>query len=51
MFSVVALCAVVDVVKHNDTGNEVNSFARRKEVHVGPAVPSSIPIADVSELR
>lgn len=49
MLAIVALCAVVDVVKHNDAGNEVHSLACREEVQVGSAVPSPVTIADTTE--
>lgn len=51
MFAIVALCAVVDVVKHNNTGDEVHCLARRKEVQVGPAVPSPVTIAGMTGSR
>ncbi len=51
MFAIVALCAIADVVKHNHTGNEVDSLARWKEIQVGPAVPSPVSIAGVTGSR
>lgn len=51
MFAIVPLGSVVDVVKHNHTGDEVDHFARREEVQVGPAVPSSVTVAGRGALR
>lgn len=51
VFAIVALRAVVDVVKHNNTGDEVHCLAWWKEVQVGPAVPSSVTIAGMTRSR
>lgn len=51
MFAIVALCAVVDVIKDDDTSGEVQRLARWKEVQVGPTVPSSVTIAGMAGSR
>lgn len=51
MFAIVALCAAVDVVKHNNAGDEVDCLARWKEVQVGPAVASTVTIAGMKGSR
>lgn len=51
MLPVVALRAVVDVIEHDDAGDEVHGLARGKEVQVGPPVPPPVTIAGRSGLR
>lgn len=51
MFEIVALCAVVDVVEHDDAGDEVHGLAGRQEVQVGPAVSSPVAVASATESR
>lgn len=51
MLVVVALCAVVDVVEHNHTGDEEQRLARWEEVQVGPAVAAPVTIAGPARSR
>lgn len=51
VFAIVPLRAVVYVVKHNNTGYEVHCLARRKEVQVGPAIPSPVTISGITGSR
>lgn len=51
MLSIVSLRAVFDVVKHNNTGDKVDGLACGEEVQVGPAVTSTVAIAEVQQLR
>lgn len=51
MFAIVALRAVVDVVKDDNTSSEVHRLARRKEVQVGPTVPSPVTIAEHGKVK
>lgn len=47
VFSIVSLCAVLDVVEHNDTGDKVDRLACREEIQIGPAVTPAVAIAKI----
>lgn len=51
MFAIMPLCAVVDVVKHNYTGNKVHCLPSWEEVQVGPAVSPPVTIAGMTKSR
>lgn len=46
MFAVVTLRPVVDVIEHDDAGDEVHRLACGQEVQVGPTVPPPVTVAE-----